>query len=407
MGFLRPIIPEVVRKFLDCGNLAQGFARVRCPDCAHEYLVAFSCRGRWFCPSCHQKKVLLFGEFVTGTVVRPVPHRHYVFAMPIMLRAYFKYDRGLLPDLCAVAHESLLTYMRTALQMPRGVPGVVMAIHTFGEYLDFHPHLHVLATDGLFGEADTFHMLPVGSLKPLEAIFREKVLRMLVDKGRLPPERAEMLRKWKHSGFNVYHSDPIAPEAKAELERVAQYIIRNSFSVEKMTVNKTSGMVLYRSKMSVKTNRNFEIFEPTAFIAAATQHIPDKGAQMVRYYGYYSNKSRGMRAKRQAVEAGSGKEALLICQGEPLRRPTKKWRELIRKVWEQDPLLCPNCGGTMRIVALIDQHAVVEKILRHLGLWTEDASARAPPAKPTRELFYEPWLEDPFPDYDACELSAG
>jgi hypothetical protein len=56
-GFLRPIIPEVVDKFLDCGDLEHGFARVRCDHCHHEYLLAFSCKGRWFCPSCHQKKV--------------------------------------------------------------------------------------------------------------------------------------------------------------------------------------------------------------------------------------------------------------------------------------------------------------------------------------------------------------
>jgi ribosomal protein S27E len=58
-GFLRPIIPEVVNRFLDGGDLERGFARVRCDDCKHEYLLAFSCKGRWFCPSCHQKKVQL------------------------------------------------------------------------------------------------------------------------------------------------------------------------------------------------------------------------------------------------------------------------------------------------------------------------------------------------------------
>ena len=50
-GFLRPIIPDVVNKFLDCGDLERGFARVRCDHCKHEYLLAFSCKGRWFCPS--------------------------------------------------------------------------------------------------------------------------------------------------------------------------------------------------------------------------------------------------------------------------------------------------------------------------------------------------------------------
>ncbi|MBM9531391.1 transposase zinc-binding domain-containing protein [Desulfoprunum benzoelyticum] len=57
-GFFRPGISHIVRKHFECGDLEQGFARVRCPDCLHEYLLAFSCRGagsvhqaiarRWF-----------------------------------------------------------------------------------------------------------------------------------------------------------------------------------------------------------------------------------------------------------------------------------------------------------------------------------------------------------------------
>ena len=66
-GVLRDVIPEVVGKFLECGDLEKGFARVRCPECRHEFLVAFSCKARWFCPSCHQKKVLFFGEFSPAT----------------------------------------------------------------------------------------------------------------------------------------------------------------------------------------------------------------------------------------------------------------------------------------------------------------------------------------------------
>ena len=50
----------------------------------------------FFCPSCHEKKVLLFGEFITGTIAFPVPHRQYVFSLPIMLRVYFRNNRQLL-----------------------------------------------------------------------------------------------------------------------------------------------------------------------------------------------------------------------------------------------------------------------------------------------------------------------
>src|SRR3990167_9012107 len=55
-GFFRPIIGEVVQNYLTCGDLKNGFARVRCGNCREEYVLAFSCKGRWFCPSCHATK---------------------------------------------------------------------------------------------------------------------------------------------------------------------------------------------------------------------------------------------------------------------------------------------------------------------------------------------------------------
>lgn len=409
-GFLRPIIPEIVNKFLDCGDLERGFARVRCDHCQHEYLLAFSCKGRWFCPSCHQKKVQLFGALVTETILFPVPHRHFTFAIPKMLRPYFRFDRNLLKDLCHLAHECLLEYLRATLSLPDGLPGLVMAIHTFGEYLDFHPHLHALVADGLFVRSGLFYVLPEVSLKPLEELFRARVITFLVDKGLLPPERANMLRGWVHSGFNVHRSRRVLPDEREDLERLAQYIIRNPFAVEKMQVGAPNrgnpdGSVIYRSGLNPKIQRNFEVFTPCDFIAAITQHIPDKSFQLVRYYGWYSNKMRGQRDKRAAEEAqAAGVQAVQIIdvsEHQPRRISSAKWRELIKKVWEADPLLCPKCGKEMRIVALIDDRDVIERILRHLGLWQQGvrvSPARAPPE--LADWVIEPWLDDPFPDYD-------
>ncbi|PIS36102.1 MAG: hypothetical protein COT35_13035 [Nitrospirae bacterium CG08_land_8_20_14_0_20_52_24] len=66
-----------------------------------------------------------------------------------------------------------------------------------------------------------------------------------------------------------------------------------------MTYVEETGHVIYQSKMTHGKNRkNFEVYEAEAFIAAITQHIPQKSFQMVRYYGWYSNKSRGMRLKQ-------------------------------------------------------------------------------------------------------------
>ncbi|NCD34036.1 MAG: hypothetical protein EOL87_11570 [Spartobacteria bacterium] len=74
-GCLRSLVPVVVNKFFDCGDLEHGFACVRCDHCKREFLLTFSCKGRWFCPSCHQKKVQLFGELLTETILCPVPHQ--------------------------------------------------------------------------------------------------------------------------------------------------------------------------------------------------------------------------------------------------------------------------------------------------------------------------------------------
>jgi Putative transposase len=75
-----------------------------------------------------------------------------------------------LANLCRVAHECLIEFLRTSLGLPEGVPGIVMAIHTFGEYRDFHPHLHALVADGLFARSGFLHVMPETGLKPLEEL---------------------------------------------------------------------------------------------------------------------------------------------------------------------------------------------------------------------------------------------
>ncbi len=72
----------------------------------------------------------------------------------------------------------------------------------------------------------------------------------------------------------------------------------------------------------------------------------------------------------------------------PLRR---RWRHFIRKLYA-DPLVCPRCGGAMRIISFIDQPAVIEKILRHLDL--RDSQPHAPPAPPPEGPSCEPFFDD-------------
>lgn len=92
--------------------------------------------------------------------------------------------------------------------------------------------------------------------------------------------------------------------------------------------------------------------------------------------------------------------ALIDVSAHQSRRiPSKKWRELIKKVWEADPLRCPKCSREMPIVSLIDEEDVIERILRHLGLWQEGVRVHSG-TDPPGETTLDPWLDDPFPDYD-------
>ena len=67
---------------------------------------------------------------------------------------------------------------------------------------------------------------------------------------------------------------------------MARYILRNPFSTAKMHFETGAGSVLYRSRMNKKQDGDFAALPPTDFIAEVTQHIPDKGFELVRYYGW-------------------------------------------------------------------------------------------------------------------------
>lgn len=163
---LRGVGPEVVDKFMDCGDFAKGFAHVRCGECSHEYPLAISYNGRWFCPPYQQKNVHVFGAMLADSIVAAVPHRHFTFTIPKRLRLGFLFRRGLLEQLCRIARQCVRNVLRDAFadaggvgtRAHDGVPAIVMAIHTFREYLDFHPHLHAFVADGLFDREDGFHV---------------------------------------------------------------------------------------------------------------------------------------------------------------------------------------------------------------------------------------------------------
>jgi hypothetical protein len=125
--------------------------------------------------------------------------------------------------------------------------------------------------------------------------------------------------------------------------------------------------VIYESKDG-KTSQTFDALD---WLAQLVTHIPNKGEQMVRYYGFYSNKSRGLRKK-----AGTDDQVPALIDSDMSRRAFRKsWARLIQKIYNVDPLLCPKYSGSMRIISFIEDEQIIKKILKHLDLWDE----RKPP----------------------------
>jgi hypothetical protein len=243
-------------------------------------------------------------------------------------------------------------------------------VHTYGDFLNFNPHLHAIVPDGCFCSDGSFQMTPGFAPNDLEAAFQFEVLKMLKKEGKINDAIIENMLSWHHSGFHVYMGSRIWPDDETGLENLAKYIVRACFSQERMVyipvAQSSDGVakVIYTSK----DGRSQKTFDAVDWLAQLVIHIPDRYAQTVRYYGYYSNKSRGLRKKAQLDD-----QIPTIMPGQMSSRQLRRnWARLIQKIYQVDPLLCPKCQGAMKIISFIEDDQLIKKILSHLDLWTRN-----------------------------------
>ena len=121
------------------------------------------------------------------------------------------------------AWDALKVFIQTAAPENEPMPGAVIAVQTFGDFLGFHPHTHILVTDGCFyGDKGMFRVAQPLELKKLESIFRHHVLKMLLQKRKITEEMIRMLDRWKHSGFSAFCGNRISPNDKTAMENLAR-----------------------------------------------------------------------------------------------------------------------------------------------------------------------------------------
>jgi hypothetical protein len=131
-GPLRSVVKRAVSRFLECGILEYGFARVVCGNCRAEFLAAFSCKTRLLCPSCQAKRLTLWSGWLGAHLLAKVPHRMITLTVPKRLRPFFLWDRKLLGLLARAAAETIKIYYREMTGESNGAPGIVVSIQTFG-----------------------------------------------------------------------------------------------------------------------------------------------------------------------------------------------------------------------------------------------------------------------------------
>ncbi|WP_373510003.1 transposase zinc-binding domain-containing protein, partial [Thiocapsa sp.] len=175
-------------------------SRPAAPDCGHDFLVAFSCKGRGLCPSCNARRMAETAAHLVDHVIPPLPVRQWVLSVPKRLRWYLERE----PRAISAVLYILLRVIEAHLRQGSGPGaharfGAVSFIHRFGASLNRHVHYHCCVIDGVFEPAEdagdrpeTVRFRPAAELTPeavavIAAHVRVRVLRWFARSGLIAP----------------------------------------------------------------------------------------------------------------------------------------------------------------------------------------------------------------------------
>ena len=446
-------VEQEFRRYLGCGILARGFARVRCPSCGFERLGAFSCKGR-LCPSCWARKAADTAAHLVDRVLPEATYRQWVLTFPWEIRFLLAMDRKFLSEMLRVFLRTLFAWQRLRGRqagIPNGQPGAVTFIQRFGGILNLNPHFHSLLLDGLFTEGPAgrlvFKPLPSPTDEDIQclterlaerlgALARRRMeqaeldppwdqdddahvlssnaeaLRMpdprpQLDLGTPPPENRKPLCA-KVDGFSLHAARTVEADDREGLERLCRYGLRSPLSLERLSVD-PDGQVRYQLSKPWFDGRTEIVLDPIAFLRRLAALIPAPYTNLVRYHGVFANRSRSRKRlppppsieddQQMLPDEEDNEDAADDGQHDspPSKRPRRlAWAQLMRRVLDIDVLTCPKCAGSMVIIAFITDPSVLTRILDHLKL-----PSTSPPLAPARSpldeqgLFAEEEIAEP------------
>jgi len=344
-GGIRDTVIKNITGLISCRHYARGHAEYCCinPECTHSKRVAFSCKSR-ACSSCGRMATERWIE-KQKAILPPCEWQHVTMTMPAILWPFFNVDRSLLNKLCKVGANVL----KKIASFKNVIPGLFMALHTFGRDLKWNTHLHISITRGGL-DKDTHEWKSLFfKTKNVMRMWRYSVIRLLRRQWNaglliIPAEYNDediniLFDKQYKKHWHVHCAKP-HKNPKKDIEYLGRYLKRPAIANSRL-VHYNGNDVLF-SYLNHKTKkeqiRTCDIFE---FIHRFTQHIPEKNFRMIRYYGFLSNALRG-------------KLLPIVNQYfnnyNTLRKVT--WQKLIQKTLGFNPLECIICHNALRFSGL-------------------------------------------------------
>ena len=354
------------------------------------------CKRRGLCPSCDAKRAILFAEHLNSSVLLPFAYRHVVWSIPKRFRVYFRFDRELISKLYQAAWQAWNDIVGAS-----GKTGAIMALHTAGDLLNFHPHIHSLCLDGFVNDETRYVQHSTIDQPLLQEYFAENVFASLLEAGLITEDVIDQIRSQEHWGFNVWCGEPIVPEDTGQRLFIARYLKRAPLALDRLSLMEDGPEPIIRIVKHLDDGDVHRDLLPLEFLAELQQHIPDTWEQTTRYYGLHASRTRGaepagFRTKLSAntdvvwFNGNPSNPAITLTLSavntssvsvlptdlvEPKPKASQTWAACIKLIYEVDPLTCPKCGSPMKIIAFLQQPREIGKIAENLGY----PKYRAPP----------------------------
>jgi hypothetical protein len=352
---------KVLRALAACHTPALGGHQYACAHCGHQHFVPHSCGNR-HCPSCQRLKGAQWLEQQAAHLL-PIPYFHVVFTLPHALNPLIQHNQASLYGLLfASATATLLEFGRNNLHATLGVTAV---LHTWGQNLGDHYHLHcVVSGGGVSLDGQTWVALRPRWLFPVRAlslVFRAKFgdgLQALFDQHQLqfprtqpdlsePTAWARWRRRWARRKWVVYAKRPFAGP-QAVLAYLCRYTHRVALTNSRLEAwDPARGTVAFRYKDYAHGSQMRSLtLALEEFLRRFCQHILPARFVKIRHYGLLANRDRPARIAQARA---------LLAQGPARPEPTPALVRALKHV-EPAALVCPHCGQhTLVLIRVIDR----------------------------------------------------